>query len=59
MTSVSSPLVATTLLNAAGEANTSVASTATAASPSARAVSVRGFATSMSGTTEEMPAAGP
>ena len=49
----------TTLASAAGEANTIVASTATAASPSAAAVSVAGAATSMSGTTDEMPIAGP
>ena len=47
------------LRSAAGAANTSEASTAAMASASARAVSVPGLVTSMSGTTEAIPSAGP
>ncbi len=51
--------MATTLANAAGEANTTVASIAATASASARAVSVAGFVTSIAGTTAPTPRAGP
>ena len=56
---VSAPAVATTLRSEAGEAKTSVASTAAAASASLAASSVAGCVTSMSGTAEAIPIAGP
>ena len=55
----SAPAVATTFRSAAGEAKTTVASTAAAASASAAAVSVPGAVTVMSGTTAPTPRAGP
>ena len=56
---VTSDAVAATLRSAAGEAKTTVASTAAAASASFAAVSVPGAVTSMSGTAEAMPSPGP
>lgn len=56
---VMSDAVAATLARAAGEANTSDAPIDSAAAPSAAAVSEPGEVTSMSGTTEAMPMAGP
>ena len=55
----SSELVATTRRNAAGDAKTTRASTAAAASANREAVSVSGAVTSMSGTDDPSPSAGP
>ena len=51
--------MASTLASAAGEAKTTVASTAAAASASAAAVSVPGRVTSVAGTADGTPSAGP
>ena len=56
---VRSPVVATTLATAAGDRNTTVASTALTAAATAEAVSVFGEVTSMSGVTDRAPSAGP
>ena len=55
----SSSAEASTAVRAAGDAKTVVASTAATASARARALSVRGAVTSMSGTADTAPSAGP